>query len=277
MPTGQSKKSFGSYGFNTAQKIIRAFVWLGVCRGKLSSLAQKLWNSCSLPGSTFDIEYHGIRLRVAPCRNTVERKILLNSKFRDKKEIQAILEMPADGVFVDIGANIGYYSMMIAHEYRHARIIAFEPNPELYKMLCDNIKFNNLGKQITAIQAAVGDAAGSATLTFPGGDYGSGSINPQAQRQSDQQLRDIEIVPLLKSLQDLGIAKIHALKIDIEGYEDKALMPYFREADSNNWPAIIVIEDNQVNLWQEDIIKYMTGHGYQQAGKTRGNVIFTRP
>jgi hypothetical protein len=76
-------------------------------------------------------------------------------------------------------------------------------------------------------------------------------------------------------LKSQNINKIDALKIDIEGFEDRALFPFFDEAPESLWPTCIVIEPNSTS-WEKDILSRLETLGYARTGKTRGNVILNR-
>lgn len=54
--------------------------------------------------------------------------------------------LPDDGVFVDVGANIGFFTVPVAHRNRRAncRVYAFEPIPSNYQALVENIQINDL-------------------------------------------------------------------------------------------------------------------------------------
>ena len=66
------------------------------------------------------------------------------------------LECPPDHV-IDIGANHGFISCVMAHNFRNARFICVEPNPQLQKYLNINIEQNGFSGRTRIIQALVGD------------------------------------------------------------------------------------------------------------------------
>ena len=77
--------------------------------------------------------------------------------------------MPPGGVIVDIGANIGAFTLDCAARFPAARIDAYEPNPRAFRMLQENIAANRLDGRVRAYREAVGRAAGVLEL------WGSGS------------------------------------------------------------------------------------------------------
>jgi FkbM family methyltransferase len=83
--------------------------------------------------------------------------------------ILAFRELLRDArTFLDIGANVGYYSLTAAGEREDLRVVAFEPNPTNFETLAANSALN--GSRIKCIHAAVSDQCGTATLHVPASD-----------------------------------------------------------------------------------------------------------
>jgi hypothetical protein len=81
---------------------------------------------------------------------------------------------------------------------------------------------------------------------------------------------------LIDLLAELGIDRIGAIKIDIEGREAEALGPFFREARKSLWPRRIVIEHLTEAEWGADLFKQLAEAGYQETGRTRQNSLLER-
>src|SRR6185312_13455176 len=81
---------------------------------------------------------------------------------------------------------------------------------------------------------------------------------------------------LQRILDEAGVAAVDALKIDIEGFEDRALVPFFKQAPQTLWPRAVVIEHLSRNEWQQDCIADMVSRGYSEAGRTRSNTFLLR-
>jgi FkbM family methyltransferase len=82
-----------------------------------------------------------------------------------EKEVKPHLIMYDNETFVDVGANVGSYSLKIAQDYKYrgVKVIAIEAHPENYKALCRNIELNSF-KHIKAINKAVSDHKGLVTM-----------------------------------------------------------------------------------------------------------------
>jgi len=77
-------------------------------------------------------------------------------------------------------------------------------------------------------------------------------------------------------LAEADISKVDALKIDVEGFEDRVLSGFFRDAPPALWPRAVVIEHLSKQEWLSDCIADMVGRGYREAGRTRSNTFLQR-
>ena len=119
---------------------------------------------------------------------------------------------------LDIGANIGYYSILALLANPESEVVAFEPVPQFYDCLKRNIELNQLTLRITALNLAVGDQCGEIPLYLPNnGVLCESSILP-AFRPDSTQLR-VEATTVDKFLKDRDISSVDLIKIDVEGAE----------------------------------------------------------
>lgn len=118
---------------------------------------------------------------------------------------------------VDVGANIGAFSLYQSLKKKADLVVAFEPSSASFRRLTDNIKLNSV-HNIQAINAAVGASCG--TLPFVELPF---SFNCRIARSGDQSIVTVLSVTLDSALGRLGIKKIDLLKIDTEGYEAQVL------------------------------------------------------
>jgi hypothetical protein len=81
---------------------------------------------------------------------------------------------------------------------------------------------------------------------------------------------------LRRILDEAAASRVDALKIDVEGFEDRVLTGFFREAPQALWPRAVVIEHLSKNEWQHDCIADMRARGYVETGKTRSNTLLVR-
>src|SRR5207244_8348787 len=93
--------------------------------------------------------------------------------------------------------------------------------------------------QVKLVQAAAGADDGELLIETDGDNLGASHIV-----SGDASGRAIRVpsLRLLRILEEASVARVDALKIDVEGYEDRVLIPFFREAPRTLWPAPVVIE-----------------------------------
>lgn len=137
-----------------------------------------------------------------------------------------LLTLPfADGdVILDIGANIGWYSIVLKNNIRpNVTFYAFEPEPLNFELLTKNIAHNNIAN-IEAVNKAVAEKSGQSTLFLyhpkNSGRHSLLDINPQTNMSI--QVETVNIEDFLKG-RGVDFKKIKLIKIDIEGYEVFAL------------------------------------------------------
>jgi hypothetical protein len=76
---------------------------------------------------------------------------------------------------------------------------------------------------------------------------------------------------------DFGLPRIDALKIDIEGFEDQALIPFLETSQRNLWPRRIFIEVSHRTRWKTDCIAKLHRLGYNTAWQNETDVLLMLP
>lgn len=122
----------------------------------------------------------------------------------------------SDTVFLDIGANIGYFSIAIGNRLGpNGRVLAFEPHPSLVNLLERSIQLNSLENVIQIQQCALSDHEGTLDLFYPEGHLGQGS----STRTFDEHGYSLSApAHRLDDLLPEGLA-VDLVKIDVEGHE----------------------------------------------------------
>jgi len=136
--------------------------------------------------------------------------------------------------FIDVGANIGYYSLLSASLVgRAGRVVAIEASPRIYADLINNLALNGV-TNVRAVNVAASDSPGELDL-FEASEESRGLTTTSATwaRQTNCGITGkIQALPLnmLASKQELSAARI--IKIDVEGAEwsvCSGLMPALHE------------------------------------------------
>jgi FkbM family methyltransferase len=227
-----------------------------------------------------DVTVGELKLRCWLTDNTCERKFVFTPWRFDVRELAAIAEvLPADGVFVDIGANVGIYTLHAATRLgTRGRIVAVEPMPTAYQRLLFNIEATRARRtewpRIDVLAEAVSEREGICELAIDAGNLGGNSIVEGARLSPAGSVRSLSVPcrPLLAALDDLGVTRVDALKIDIEGAEDRALCPFLRSAPAMLLPRRLVLE-NSDSSWREDLRGVLAARGYVESFRTRLNTV----
>jgi FkbM family methyltransferase len=123
---------------------------------------------------------------------------------------------PGD-VFVDIGANVGYDSLLGSSLLGpQGQVIAIEASPTTFAKLKENIALNK-STSIRAVNVAVSDHAGTLDL-FDISERNSGAATTVAGRGS-KLVASVEALPLSQILTPTEISSVRLIKIDVEGAE----------------------------------------------------------
>jgi len=214
----------------------------------------------------------GLKLRLYMRDNVSERKFLFMPQFCDPYERSLLKERLAEGsIFVDVGANAGVYTLTAAALVgASGKVLSIEPNPVVLERLSFNAALNGFEKRIICEQAGVSDTEGSFDMTLDDSNLGGSSL--VAERSSHK--ITVACQKLLSIVQKHQLPKIDAIKIDIEGAEDKALIPFLAEAPQQLYPKLIILE-NSPNDWKQDLPAALKKAGYTLQKTTRMNQVWT--
>jgi FkbM family methyltransferase len=127
-------------------------------------------------------------------------------------------------VTFDVGAYVGYYTLIAAHANPAGLVHAFEPLPSINQRLWRNIKLNKVGN-VECIACAVGDADGETQFYHVDADLPtSSSLSLEfMQASGDFVSSRVPVITLDRYVADRGIARVDLLKIDTESTESQVL------------------------------------------------------
>ncbi len=228
-----------------------------------------------LSGRPLDVETYGARMRLLPFNNVSEKRTLFMPQYFDRPEREWLAKsLPDDFVFIDIGANIGGYSLFVASlPGKRGRVLAIEPQPDIFQRLIYNIS-QNPGALVKAMACAVADEDGEITLFIDSQNKGETSVRIVKMEGSAGSIR-VPAKTLASIAEDEGYSKIDAMKLDVEGAEDLILEPFFRTAPQALWPRLIVMEHIH-HRWTVDLPELLDKLGYQQVLRTHNNAVWER-
>lgn len=172
----------------------------------------------SMMGSTVITTRNGFRFH---CRldDWLSQYVYLTGTYERMTSVVMSQLMRRGDIAMDVGANIGYFSLLLAHRAgSEGHVYAFEPIPDVRTELDQNINANKLSN-ITVIQAAVTDHDGELTIYEGPSDHrGISSLRPLHNASKILTVRGIRLDDHFPDLPSLRL-----IKIDVEGAEQLAL------------------------------------------------------
>jgi len=263
---------FGAFAPTRAQAAIIGLAQRSrLKRGAFRPMLSRLVNL--LRAGPVDVHYQDASFRFYHQTSATERGALFNPDYNLEELDFLRAHTPEGGVFVDVGANVGTYAMALARRVgASGKVIAIEPHPVTHARLAFNRAASGFA-QVVLVAAAAGPSDGELSIETDGDNLGASHI--VSGERAGLAIR-VPSLRLERILGDAGVSHVDALKIDVEGFEDRVLTGFFREAPQRLWPRAVVIEHLSRDEWQDDCIADMRARGYAEIGKNRSNTLLLR-
>lgn len=159
---------------------------------------------------------HGFKLLVDTSK-MVEKQIYYFGEWEPNFS-RYLVDMPMrQRVFVDIGANIGYFSLLASRLY--AEVVSVEASPSTYSRLTANLQRNST-RNIRALNVAVGPEVGRAAFYLDEAHRGGASLLPGEGRAFEA---EVDVKPLELILAESVLDRVGMIKVDVEGIEHVVL------------------------------------------------------
>ncbi len=265
-----------------ADRLAQGLVWAAwhsiLGRGKMRSGVLSLLTK-GLGRRHLDTRIWGAPLRLH-LDNTCEAKFLLAPSRYNRDEFDFIeRHMPRrGGVFVDVGANAGVFAFRAAtHAEDACRVVCIEPNPAMVTRMRTDVlgpgRFPADRVDIRFETCAVSDEDGQGWLDLTSGLGTAHLSNAAGASQNDGDGLKVPLRRLDTVLRDAGLTRVDVLKIDVEGHEDKALVPLMSEENKDLWPKAMILEHCEQDHWRLDLMDRLTALGYRETDRTRNNSL----
>lgn len=205
---------------------------------------------CSYFGATFDVDLGDV----------VGYEIAIHRfEWRELKMMLAACQQMKPDLFLDIGANLGLYSCVIASQNIVPRTIAFEPDRENFARLSRNIALNRLAQRVEAHKVAVGSTAGTAVLHPSARDNrGQSMLGETPPGYTEGTSYEVTVVKLDDFITSAD-QKI-VIKMDVEGHEGEVLTGAERLLTRNSGYAQIEARSDEIAA---QLTARMAGFGWR--------------
>jgi FkbM family methyltransferase len=189
-----------------------------------------------------------------------------------RAEIDKAKQRQAPFVFVDIGANVGLFSLFVTSQAgSDARIFAVEPEPGNLRRLSFNVSVNP-NSPIKIFPITLSDEAGELAVELDRRDRGGSRTRKIARSEAFASAVRVASQMLWHLLMTERVEAIDAMKINVEGFEYVILDPFFRHAPRAMWPRLVIIEDCRYS-WKVDLMSIMQRSGYSIVSRSKLNLI----
>jgi FkbM family methyltransferase len=218
-------------------KLVRRFQGKGLTAIPGAGSLYDLLSSALTPGGIVCLECEGNTMYL----DSRDRGVLprLIKGVHEMPGIRLFRKLVAPGMVVlDIGANIGYYTLVAAKLLRgEGRVHAFEPSPENYRLLVKNIEANGF-TNVTAVPKAVAGENGRVELFLDGLNFGGPSLSRRNIPETAGSIF-VEAVTLDAYLAQTSEPRVDLVKMDTQGTEGRILEGAARTLESSR-PKIIM-------------------------------------
>jgi FkbM family methyltransferase len=167
-----------------------------------------------------------------------------------------------DGLFIDVGANFGWYSCLLNRLDSQRTILAFEPEPDNYRLLQQQLALND-ARSVQALHLGLGAAPGQLTMhKYKQGNSGRHSLLPL--HGGERVTVDIVTLDAQLATMELSTQPIALMKMDIEGYELFA-MQGARQALTRTRHIVMEFSPQlmrQAQLNPDELLELLQHHGF---------------
>jgi FkbM family methyltransferase len=225
----------------------------------IKKIYSKILNIVLHSKDSFIVNFKNIKLYIN-VKDPLDKIIFYKNGYEEKqiKFLSEWIGVNKANIFIDVGANFGIYSLRISKFSKKLKIIAFEPVLTTFNKLKMHIKINNLEKKIKIYNMGLSNTSGlKKMIAMKRRNYiqsGGFSFNIPKRKLSTE-----ETIQYHKSIIGDKILKFKkkkiAIKIDVEGYENKVLLGIKNLLKNNRILLQIEILDNNFKKINKLLLK----------------------
>lgn len=208
------------------------------------------------------------QFEILNCREHIQQSIFFLGYYEIRESRLARRLLRAGDIFIDIGANLGWFSILAAKQVgKHGKVIAFEPSANIYNQLHRSIEINHLSN-IRLEQIALSDEVGSTTL-FGATHENAGLASIIISKDSLQSSAGEQVlVTKFDNYWKKEInSKVRLIKIDVEGAESKVLEGMEQVLQGRMCDYLMVeINDSRlrsIGISAMHTLDFLRSHGYK--------------
>ncbi|HXK53197.1 MAG TPA: FkbM family methyltransferase [Hyphomicrobiales bacterium] len=214
----------------------------------------------------------GARLELFP-RNWIDNRLLAGAPYEDR-QIARCIELARDhdiDMFLDIGANIGLYSVLLALATEIGEMHAFEPVTRNGDQMEINLRLNRLDGRVRLHRCALGAKADIARIRIDPKSTGLSRLEGSGgdRRRAFTQSEDVPVCRLDETV--IAEGKRILAKIDVEGFALQVLEGMTGLLDQNSF--VFQIESDPAS--DAAVEAFLGARGFRQIGHIESDLYFT--
>ncbi|MEM1030006.1 MAG: FkbM family methyltransferase, partial [Myxococcota bacterium] len=153
----------------------------------------------------------------------IDRELYLRGGYEDQKISLFLSRVPSDRrtSILDVGANVGTHTLPFARTF--AQVHAFEPNPEVVRKLRQNVALND-NLNVAIHPCGLSDERAERTFYSVPSKHNPGLGTFSSVEQYDVPLDAVDRLEVVEGdgyLESLGVERVDAIKVDVQGYEHR--------------------------------------------------------
>lgn len=207
--------------------------------------------------------------------NWIDNRLLAGAAYETEQlaRVRALIDSLGATEFIDIGANFGLYSIMVAHDRRVERVLSFEPVRRNFNQLCANIFSNRFDAIITPYRRALGKARTDAVIHIDPHSTGISRLDLGGAERDAQVFRERETIQIHKGDDCLTFEdRVVVAKIDVEGAALDVAQGLERFL-AKNFGALQV----EISEREKEVASFLETKGWRHAGVIGPDHYFARP
>jgi FkbM family methyltransferase len=163
--------------------------------------------------------------------------------------------------FIDVGANIGYYTLLASRLVKEGAVWAIEASPAIHKDLCHHLELNG-ATNVRTVNAALASKRERVQL-FQRWEHNPGATTMFAEPES-KLMAETDAIPLTDLLSPEEFAKVRMIKIDVEGAEWSVAqgMASLLSHAAPDLELLVEASPQRGGYESSSLIKAFTDHGF---------------